>query len=256
VDAGRGASRALAQLSTFAGKSALVTGGGSGIGAECARLLSARGAQVVVADLRLAAAEEIAGELGADAVAFEADVRDPDACTAMVAAAIDAFGRLDVAVNSAGISSPEQAPVAEIAVDNWRAVLATNLDGVFYSLRAEIPAMLESGGGSIVNIASAVGIVGLPNSAAYVASKHAVVGLTRGAALEYSSHGVRINAVGPGVVATPMTEARGGQRLALHPIGRLGRTIEVAELVAFLASDASGFCTGGFYPVDGAWTAQ
>src|SRR5262249_4831435 len=149
------------------------------------------------------AAATVATEV--DGSAFAADVTDPEACTAMVAAAVEAFGRLDVAVNNAGVGPSVLVPTAEIDVDDWRRVLATNLDGVFYSMRAEIPALRRSGGGSIVNMASALAVVASKGTAAYVASKHGVLGLTRAAAIEYGSEGIRVNAVGPGTTETPLT---------------------------------------------------
>jgi NAD(P)-dependent dehydrogenase (short-subunit alcohol dehydrogenase family) len=150
--------------------------------------------------------------------------------------------------------------LAEVDVDDWRRVLATNLDGVFYSLRAEIPVLVEAGGGSIVNMASIYGVVGRFGAAAYTASKHGVVGLTRTAAVEYGRDGIRVNAVGPATVETPLTrgvvERQRDAIVANLPIGRVAVPEDVAPLVVFLASDAAAFCTGGWYAVDGGWTAQ
>jgi NAD(P)-dependent dehydrogenase (short-subunit alcohol dehydrogenase family) len=242
----------------LSGKVAIVTGGASGIGAACVRLFAARGAHVIVADRDGAAAKRIADDHGVSAC--QTDVTDAAACDAMVEFAMSEFGRLDIAVNNAGIAQ-DMFRTAELPPDVWRRVLTTNLDGAFYCMRAEIPAMLQQGGGSIVNMASALGVIGQAGTAAYTAAKHGVVGLTRTAAIDYSKRGVRVNAVGPGVIETPLNDARFGpgvreKAVAVHPIGRLGRADDVAELVGFLASDASGFCTGGFYPVDGGWTAQ
>lgn len=242
----------------MAGKVALVTGGGSGIGAACARALAEEGARVLVVDYDAEAAAAIAAEVGGPA--FAADVTDPGACTAMVAAALDAFGRLDVAVNNAGVGPAGLIPTADISVDDWRRVLATNLDGVFYSMRAEIPVLLRAGGGSIVNMSSAIAVVGRAGAAAYAASKHGVLGLTRTAAIEYGRDGIRVNAVGPGTTETPLTrEAIASEPekiVARVPLGRVAVPEDIAPLVVFLASDASAFCTGGWYAVDGGWTAQ
>lgn len=243
----------------FAGKVALVTGAGSGIGEACAVLLAQRGAQVLVADLDLDGATRVADAIGKGAEPHRVDVSDPQACEAMVAAAVSSFGRLDVAVNNAGIGGPQQ-PTAEYPLDGWAAVIGINLSGVFYSMRAEIAAMLTSGGGSIVNMASILGSVGFAQSVAYVAAKHGVVGMTKTAALEYAQRGIRVNSVGPGFIQTPLIAAASQEILAgieqLHPIGRLGRSEEVAELVAFLASDRASNTTGAYFLSDGGYTAQ
>jgi NAD(P)-dependent dehydrogenase (short-subunit alcohol dehydrogenase family) len=243
----------------FAGKVAIVTGGGSGIGEACATLLAQRGAQVLVADVAAEPAQRVASAIGDAALAHVVDVTDPVACEAMVGAAVERFGRLDVAVNNAGIGGP-QAPTGEYPLDGWEAVIAVNLSGVFHCLRAEIPAMLAGGGGAIVNMASILGSVGFARSVAYVSAKHGVVGLTRTAAIEYAPHGIRVNSVGPGFIETPLLAAASPEIVAgvagLHPLGRLGRAEEVAELVAFLASDRASNTTGAYYVTDGGYTAQ
>lgn len=240
------------------GRVALVTGGGSGIGAGCARRLAADGAAVVVADFDQAAAERVASEIGESASAVPVDVRDPAAVDQLVTEIVSAHGRLDIALNIAGIGGASALP-ADYPVDAWRDVLDVNLSGVFYSLRAEIEVMLQHGRGSIINMASIYGLVGMPVNIAYTAAKHGVVGLTRSAALAYAQQGIRVNAVAPAVIETPLLLKSpadvSAQIVATHPIGRIGQIHEVAELVAFLASDRSSFCTGGVYPVDGAFTA-
>lgn len=188
------------------------------------------------------------------------DVSDPEAVEAAVTSTVDAYGRLDIAVNNAGVGG-DQAPTAEQTIDSWRSVIGVNLDGVFYSMKAQIPRMLQGGGGMIVNMASILGSVGFANAAAYVAAKHGVVGLTRAAAIEYSAQGLRVNAVGPGFIRTPLLEANLTEEMAamvaqLHPIGRMGEAQEVANIVAFLSSDEASFVTGSYYTVDGAYTAQ
>jgi NAD(P)-dependent dehydrogenase (short-subunit alcohol dehydrogenase family) len=243
----------------FSGKVAIVTGGGSGIGEACARLLAARGANVVVADLHGDAAEKVALDIGSAALPFAVDVSDAAACAELVAAATDAFGRLDIGVNNAGIGGP-MAPVGEYPLEGWAQVMDVNLNGVFYCMRAELPAMLASGGGSIVNLASILGSVGFAQASAYVAAKHGVLGLTKTAAIEYASQGIRVNSVGPGFIDTPMLAGLDAPMLTtiekLHPRGRLGLAQEVAELVAFLASDRSSNTTGSYLLSDGGYTAQ
>lgn len=240
----------------FAGKVAVVTGAGSGIGEACAALLAERGANVLVADVDLPAATRVAEAIGKPAQAHEVDVTDPRACEAMVAAAVQTFGRLDVAINNAGIAGP-RALTGEYPLDGWAAVIEVNLSGVFYSMRAEIPAMLSNGGGSIVNMASMLGSVGFARQVAYVSAKHGVVGMTRAAALEYARRGIRVNSVGPGFVQAPMVPQDGAAAMAyLHPSGRLGRCEEIAELVAFLASGRASNTTGSHFLSDGGFTAQ
>lgn len=245
-------------------KTAIVTGAGSGIGRAVALAYAREGARVVVSDIAESKGEEtvrlIAEETpAAEALFVRADSASPEDNEALVAAALDRFGALHIACNNAGIGG-ELNPVAKLSVDGWRKVVEINLSGVFYAVRAQIPRMLEAGGGAIVNMASILGQVGTPRSAGYVAAKHGIVGLTRTAALECARKGVRVNAVGPGYIDTPLleslpAEARNGL-VGLHPIGRLGRAEEVAELVVWLSSDRASFVTGAYYAVDGGYLAQ
>jgi NAD(P)-dependent dehydrogenase (short-subunit alcohol dehydrogenase family) len=246
----------------FDGKVAIVTGGGSGIGEACVREFLARGARVVVADFNLPAAERIAAEAGSNdkAAAVKVDVADPPSVEAMVRFAVDTFGRLDVAVNNAGIGG-EAHPTGEYSIESWNRVIDVNLNGVFYGMRYQIPAMLQSGGGAIVNMASILGSVGFATSSAYVAAKHGVVGLTKSAAIEYGTQGIRVTSVGPGFIATPLIASNmddAAQKAIgdLHAMKRLGQAEEVAALVCFLASDAASFITGSYHVVDGGYTAQ
>jgi NAD(P)-dependent dehydrogenase (short-subunit alcohol dehydrogenase family) len=247
----------------FSNKVAIVTGAGSGIGEACALTFARGGAKVVVADYDeeggRRVVDVITGE-GGTAQFVSVDVSKAEQVELMVATTVSTYGGLHVAVNNAGIGGA-QAPTGEYPLDSWRQVLGVNLDGVFYGMRYQLPAMLVSGGGSIINMASILGNVGFANSPAYVAAKHGVVGLTKSAAIEYSAQGVRINSVGPGFIRTPLLdenldEATMGAIAGMHPIQRLGTSQEVADLVAFLSSDEASFCTGGYYLVDGAYTAQ
>ena len=245
-----------------AGRSAIVTGGGSGIGRATALLLARSGAAVVVADISEESAGAVVAEIraaGGTADAFVGDVADPAAAVAMVEAA-QALGPLRIAVNNAGIGGAA-ARIGDYPLDSWRGVVEIDLNAVFYGLRAQLPVIAANGGGAIVNMASVLGSVGIAMSSAYVASKHALVGLTRTAALEYGADGVRVNAVGPGFIHTPLVDANldADAQVALagqHALGRLGTSEEVAALVAFLVSDAATFVTGSYHLVDGGYAAH
>jgi NAD(P)-dependent dehydrogenase (short-subunit alcohol dehydrogenase family) len=242
---------------------ALVTGAGSGIGRAIADQFAAEGALVVASDIDEAGGSETVvrmRERGGRAIFVRADASKPADSEALVRAAVEEFGGLHVAVNNAGIGGPS-APVGEYPIDGWDRVIAVNLSGVFYGMRYQIPTMLAAGGGSIVNIASILGQVGFRDAAAYVSAKHGVLGLTQSAALEYGARKIRVNAVGPGFIQTPliekdMTPESREKLVRLHPIGRLGESPEVAELVTWLSSDKASFVTGGYYPVDGGYLAQ
>lgn len=245
------------------GKVALVTGAGSGIGRAVALAYAREAAAVLVSDVAEAGGREtvarIEGASPGRAAFFRADVSRPAECEALVAEAVRVFGRLDVACNNAGIAGAT-APIADHPLEAWDRVIAVNLSSVFYCMRAELPRILEAGGGAVVNMASILGAVGFAGAPAYVAAKHGMVGLTRNAALEYAARGVRVNAVGPAFIDTPLLAgldaATRAAIVGLHPIGRLGRAEEVAELVLWLSTPRASFMSGAYVPIDGGYLAR
>ena len=247
----------------FAGKVAIVTGGASGIGEAVALRLAREGAKVVVADMDAPGASGVVRTIeqaGGQAALFEVNVADAVEVEALVAFAERTYGGLQLAVNNAGIGGPS-APTAEYPLDGWRKVMDVNLNSVFFCMKYEIAAMLRAGGGAIVNMASILGAVGFANSSAYVTAKHGILGLTKAAAIEYAAKGVRVTAVGPGFIDTPLLsknlDATALKGIAgLHPVGRLGRSEEVAALTCFLLSDEASFITGSYHLVDGGYVAQ
>ena len=244
----------------LAGKVALVTGGSSGIGRASALAFAKEGAQVVIADVATEGGEQTVSmvqDAGGQAIFVKTDVSQTRDVEVMVNAAVEAYGRLDCAFNNAGIDG-RSGPVHQYPEELWDQVIATNLKGVWLCIKYEAPQMLKQGGGAIVNDSSVAGLVTGANISAYTASKHGLIGLTKAAAMDYAASGIRVNAVCPGVIRTPMVEGaiaedpnREAVMISREPIGRLGTPEEVAEVVVWLCTDAASFVTGTAIPVDG-----
>lgn len=243
-------------------KTVIITGAGSGLGKAIALRFAKEHANVVVSDIDEENAKKVVSEIEKNkgtATFIKADTSNPKDCESLVKQTVSKYGSLHYAVNNAGIGG-EMAKTADYPLDSWEKVIAINLSGVLYGCKFQIPEIIKSGGGAIVNMASILGSVGSANSVAYVAAKHGVVGLTKTAALEYATENVRINSVGPGYIKTPLLdqidEEQKEQLVALHPVGRLGKPEEVANIVFWLCSDEASFVTGSYYTVDGGYTAQ
>jgi NAD(P)-dependent dehydrogenase (short-subunit alcohol dehydrogenase family) len=244
-------------------KVALVTGASSGIGRATAQAFIARGYATVLVDRDDDAGRIIETQLhkSGECLFIRCDVTDDGAVREAVQQVISAYGRLDAAFNAAGIDGEAGKVTADGSMENWNRVIAVDLTGLWSCMRYEIPQMLKTGGGSIVNCASIAGLVGAPCFSAYVAAKHGVVGLTKTAALEYARQGLRVNAVCPGMIDTPMTR-KGltpeitAKLLEESPIGRFGQPAEIASAVVWLCDESSSFLTGQAIAVDGAWTAR
>lgn len=249
-------------MKTLENKVAIITGSGSGIGRAAAVLYAKEGAKVVVSDIQEKNGNDVVSEIragGGEAIFVKADASNPEDNKALVEQTLKKYGALDIAVNNAGIGGP-LAPTGEYPIDGWEKVISINLSGVFYGMRYQIPAMLNKGG-SIINVASILGHAGTKFSPAYVSAKHGVIGLTKAAALEYAEKKIRINSIGPGYIKTPLImdaldEATLRGLVSLHPIGRLGESEEVAELILWLGSEKASFVTGSYYPIDGGYLAQ
>lgn len=251
-------------MSEFHGKVAVITGGVSGIGFATAAWFIERGASVVLADLDDERGAKAAADLdpqGQRATFIATDITQPEQVKKLFEAVKARHGRLDALINSAGIHGPLSS-LDELPLESWHQLIAVNLHGSFYAMHYAIPLMLESGGGAVVNVASMMGQIAHPHIPGYVASKHGVVGLTKSAALNYADRGIRVNAVGPGVVKTPMTkivtdnQESNAQMLAASPMKRLGEPPELAGVIGFLCSEAASFVTGSYYLADGGFTIQ
>lgn len=242
-------------------KVALITGAGSGIGKAIALLYAKEGAKVIVNDISEKNGQLVVDQIrskGGEAFFIEADASKEEDVQNLIQQTVEKYGRLDIACNNAGIGG-EQNLTGDYSIDGWNKVVDINLNGVFFGCKYELEQMEKNGGGVIINMASIHGTVAAPMSSAYTATKHAVVGLTKNISAEYGQKNIRCNAVGPGYIQTPLLDALDAETLEVlkskHPMNRLGKAEEVAELVLFLSSEKSSFITGGYYLIDGGYTA-
>ena len=244
----------------FIGKVAFVTGAASGIGRATAVAFAAEGARVAILDRTETALRETAhavGEAGGEVLTLACDVSKPEEVEAAVARTVERFGRLDIAFNNAGVEN-KAAPVAEIELEEWDRILDINLRGTFVCMKHELTQMMRQGGGVVVNTSSGAGVRGVAGGAAYAASKHAIIGLTKSAALDYAKSNIRVNAVLPGNIETPMMDRFTGgdiqKAIDLEPVGRLGKPEEIADAVLWMSADLGAFVTGASISVDGGWS--
>ena len=252
-------------MNNLKNKTVLITGGASGIGEATALLYAEEGCNVVVSDLQEEKGNKVVqkiSQLNGKSIFVKADVSKPQDCEILVNKTIATFGSLDIAFNNAGIGGENNA-VADMSIEGWNKIIAVNLNSVFYCMKYELMQMQKQGSGAIVNNSSILGQVGFANAAGYVAAKHGVIGLTQNAALEYSAKVIRINAIGPAFINTPLLTESGmddtvkqNVLVPMHPIGRLGESKEVAELVVWLSSDKASFVTGSYYAIDGGYLAR